>query len=162
MLRYFAIAGSVLLLVFAGFFAWKSFGRAEADPIAPAPAYQAARGDAGASERSPPAADARTREQRRFDRADRDNDGKVTLEESTYARHRAFARLDTDHNGQLSFEEWAARTLQKFATADANRDRALDRTEFATTAPRPRRAPARNARCDCANQPAPAAERDGD
>lgn len=162
MLRFFAGVGATLLLVLAGFFAWKSLARAEPDPVAPAPAYQAARDDGGGSARTPPAADARTREQRRFDRADRDKDGRVTLEEMTYGRRRAFARLDTDHNGQLSFDEWAARTLQKFATADANHDRALDRTEFATTAPRPRRAPVRNARCDCANQPAPAAAAEED
>ena len=90
---------------------------------------------AGAPAR-PPAADERTREQRRFGRADRDNDGRVTLEELTYGRRRAFARLDTDHNGQLSFEELAARLLQRFASADANHDRALNRAEFAATAPR--------------------------
>jgi hypothetical protein len=110
----------------------------------------------------PPSADERTREQRRFDRADRDNDGRVTLPELTYARQRAYARLDTNHDGRLSFEEWAVRTLTKFATADANHDSALDRPEFATTAP-PRRPPARQARCNCAQQPpAPAEEGDSD
>lgn len=152
MLRFFAGVGSTLLLVLAGFFAWKSIARPESDPIAPAPAGQAAADPDGAG-RTPPAADARTREQRRFDRVDRDKNGRITLEEMTYLRRRAFARLDTDHNGQLSFDEWAARTLQKFASADANHDRALDRTEFATTAPRPRRASVRSARCDCTNQP---------
>lgn len=154
MLRFFAGVGSTLLFVLAGFFAWKSIARPEADPIAAAPSAQvAAADDPGGAGRTPPSADARTREQRRFDRVDRDRNGRITLEEMTYARRRAFARLDTDHNGQLSFDEWAVRTLQKFAGADSNHDRALDRTEFATTAPRPRRASVRSARCDCTNQP---------
>src|SRR6185503_10487771 len=105
---------------------------------------------------TPPSADERTREQRRFDRADRDNDGRVTLAELTYPRQRAFARLDTNHDGRLSFEEWATRTLTKFSTADANRDNALDRPEFATTAPR--RRPQAQARCNCAPQSAAPAE----
>ncbi|HKR24568.1 MAG TPA: histidine kinase, partial [Allosphingosinicella sp.] len=63
-------------------------------------------------------------------------------------RRRAFQRLDRDGNGALSFEEWAVRTVAKFGEADANRDRALDRTEFAATAPR-RRAPARAKGCAC-------------
>ena len=39
------------------------------------------------------------------------------------------------------------------AIPDLSFDRALDRTEFATTAPRQRQtASARNARCDCTNE----------
>ena len=106
---------------------------------------------AGAPAR-PPSADERTREQRRFDRADRDNDGRVTLEEMTYGRRRTFARLDTNHDGQLSFEEWAARMLQRFASADANHDHALNRAEFAATAPAQRRTAAARPRCNCANR----------
>jgi hypothetical protein len=130
-------------------------------PPAPAAAAVEAEVDSG-SPAAPPSADDRSREQRRFDRADRDNDGRVTLAELTYPRHRAFARLDTNHDGRLSFEEWAVRTLTKFSGADANRDGALGREEFATTAPH-RRAPARQARCNCAQQaPAPANEGDND
>ena len=78
--------------------------------------------------------------------------------ELTYGRRRNFDRLDTDHNGQLSFEEWAARTLRTFATADGDRDRALNRAEFAATAPR-RRATARRQNCDCTRQAAGAGNR---
>lgn len=160
-LRFSAGAGSALLLAAAGFFVWT--GRAQQSdgsvPAAPSAEIAQAGADSG-SPSVPPSADERTREQRRFDRADRDNDGRVTLAELTYARQRAFARLDTNHDGRLSFEEWAVRTLTKFATADANRDSALDRPEFATTAP-PRRPPARQARCNCAPQAAAPAD-DGD
>jgi hypothetical protein len=149
MSRFFAGAGSALLLVLAGFFAWKSIAQRDDDaPVPPAPPARLADAPVDASQ-APPSAEARTREQRRFDRADRDNDGLIRLDELYYPRHRAFARLDANGDGRLSFEEWAVRTRTKFEGADADRDGRLTRAEYATTAPRPRRAPARDARCDC-------------
>lgn len=148
MLRYLIGAGSATLLLLAGFFVWKGMATSADNPVPAAPAEAAAAEDVPLTPGRPPSADARTREQRRFDRADRDNNGNVTLEEMTYQRRRNYARLDTDRNGQLSFEEWAGATLRKFAEADANNDRNLNRAEFATTAPRPRRTAAAS-RCDC-------------
>src|SRR6476469_8295299 len=152
MRRILVGTGSATLLLLAGFFAWKGFAQRNDNPVpaAPAPVETAALDDVPEIPGQPPAADTRSREQRRFDRADRDNNGSVTLEEMTFQRQRNFQRLDADHNGQLSFQEWAASTLRKFADADANHDRALNRVEFATTAPRPRRTA--SARCDCTNQ----------
>ena len=147
MLRFFAGVGSALLLVTAGFFIWTGVAQDEDDPIPQAPARGTAPLVSGRPAR-PPSADERTKEQRRFDRADRDNDGRVTLAELTYGRRRNYDRLDTDHDGRLSFEEWAARTLRTFGEADANHDRALTRPEFAATAPR-RRTPARAPNCSC-------------
>ncbi|HYN46490.1 MAG TPA: histidine kinase [Allosphingosinicella sp.] len=147
MLRFFAGVGSALLLVSAGFFIWTGMAQDEEDPVPDAPTQAAGPIVAGAPTR-PPSADERTKEQRRFDRADRDNDGKITLEELFYPRRRAFQRLDTNGDGRLAFEEWAVRTSTKFGEADANRDRALSRPEFAATAPR-RRTPARPANCRC-------------
>ena len=149
MLRFLTGAGAATLLLLAGFFIWKGVASSADNPVPTAPARAAAEADdVPLTPGRPPSADARTREQRRFDRADRDNNGNVTVEEMTYQRRRNFQRLDADRNGQLSFEEWAAATLRKFATADANSDRNLNRAEFATTAPRPRRT-ASAARCDC-------------
>ena len=62
-------------------------------------------------------------------------------------------RRPTQYDG-ASAEEWAARTLERFATADGDRDRALNRAEFATTAPRQRRTAARRQNCDCTRQAA--------
>jgi hypothetical protein len=153
MLRFLTGAGAATLLLLAGFFIWKGIAQRGESPVPNAPVETASAEDIPEVPGQPPAADARTREQRRFDRADRDNNGNVTLEEMTYQRRRNYQRLDANHDGQLSFEEWASATLRKFAEADANHDRALNRTEFAATAPRPRRtASARNARCDCTNQ----------
>ena len=154
MLRFLVGAGSATLLLLAGFFIWKGIAQRSDNPVPAAPVETASAADIPATPGQPPAADARTREQRRFDRADRDNNGSVTLEEMTWQRHRNFQRLDANHDNQLSFEEWAASTLRKFAEADANHDRALNRGEFATTAPRPRRTAA--ARCDCTQRNASA------
>lgn len=160
MLRILAGLGAVLLLGAAGFFIWTGRAQEEARLVPDAPPESGATPGMSGPPPTPPSADERSREQRRFDRVDRDNDGKITLAELTYPRQRAFQRLDADHNGQLSFQEWAGRTLQKFATADANHDSALNRTEFAATAPR-RRTPARQPRCNCAQQaPAPASDDD--
>lgn len=161
MWRFFAGLGSALLLVTAGFFIWKGTAQSEdSSPVPDAPA-DAARGAPTAGRPGlPPSADARTREQRRFERADRDNDGRVTLEELTYGRRRNFDRLDANHDERLSFEEWAARTLRTFASADGNGDRALNQAEFAATAPR-RRATARRQNCDCTNRSASSPTRSG-
>lgn len=163
MLRFFAGVGSALLLVLAGFFIWKGIAQRDDSAALPEPSDQAGSAPlVSGGPPQPPSADERSREQRRFDRADRDRNGAVTLEEMTYTRRRNYARLDTNHDGRLSFEEWAARSLQKFAEADANHDHSLNRAEFAATAP-PRRNPARQPRCDC-NRPAPVppADSEGD
>lgn len=147
MLRFLSGASTALLLVLAGFFAWKGLAQREESPVPRPPA----RGEATDDEVAPPlppAADARTKEQRRFDRADRDKDGRITLNELYEPRRKAFARLDRNGDGRLSFEEWAVRTRDRFQDADANRDGALSRTEYATTAPRPR-APAKQKGCVC-------------
>ena len=147
MLRFAAAIGSGLLLVAAGFFVWQGVAQQE-EAIAPPGAGEPAAASRGKAPARPPAADQRNKEQRRFDRADRDSDGRVTLEELYYPRRRAFQRLDSDGDGRLAFEEWAVRTATKFGEADADRDRSLDRREFTTTAPR-RRTPPRQKACDC-------------
>ncbi len=146
MLRFLSGAGAALLLILAGFFAWKGIAQREADAIPPPPAPVEAN-DEDAAPPMPPAADARTKEQRRFDRADRDKNGRITIDELYEPRRKAFARLDTNGDGRLSFEEWAVRTREKFRGADANRDGNLTRAEYATTAPRPRARPKQQ---DCA------------
>ena len=159
MLRFAAGAGSALLLMLGGFFIWQSAARSDTALTAPdlvAPEFAGEEEEGGgapapdeAGPAVPPAADARTKEQRRFDRADKDKNGAVALEELFQPRRKAFARLDTNGDGRLSFEEWAVRTSKRFGEADRDRNGALTRAEFATTAPR-RRAPARSkAGCSC-------------
>lgn len=109
--------------------------------------------DAGADDTSPPVlpeAPERSREQKRFDRYDKDRDAKITRDEYLMSRRKAFAKLDLNGDGRLSFEEWSAKTMKRFADADADRSGTLTATEFATTKPK-RRA----SRPTCACTPAP-------
>ena len=87
-----------------------------------------------------PSADPKSKEEKRFDRADKDKNGTITLAELVEPRRKPFAKLDLDRDGKLSFEEWAVRTIDKFAEADADKSKGLTRAEYATTAPKPRKA----------------------
>mgnify|MGYP005837706645 CR=1 FL=1 len=79
----------------------------------------------------------KTREEKRFARADRDDDGRVSQAEFLSTRRRNFDKLDVNGDGRLSFEEYAAEGIRKFTTADQNRDGVLGPAEFATTAKPP-------------------------
>lgn len=134
MWRYVAGGGAMLLMLAAG---WLLFsGRAQTEPVLPVappmtvkPAAQPVQDDAALPEASD-----RTREEKRFDRFDKDRDERITREEYLVARRKAFAKLDANGDGRLSFEEWAVKTTTKFAGADRDKSGAMDRAEFATTA----------------------------
>ncbi|MFZ3482510.1 EF-hand domain-containing protein [Sphingomonas sp. 3-13AW] len=145
MWRYGAGVLSALLLATAGIFVFRGSAQVEA----PLPSPQAAPGSrAPLPPQEPaavPSATARTREQKRFDRYDKDRNGRVTREEYLASRKKAFAKLDANGDGRLTFDEWAVKTTTKFAKADADRSAALDAAEFATTAVQRKAA----ARCAC-------------
>ncbi|HEX6374379.1 MAG TPA: EF-hand domain-containing protein [Allosphingosinicella sp.] len=146
MIRLVAGGASALLLIAAGFFILKS--RAEADdPIPPAPAPSAAysRPFTGPGFAAPPAATERSKAQKRFARADRDRDGRITLGEQLQPRRKAFARADRDGNGSLSFEEWAAGTAERFAKADKDRSGWLSPAEYEASKPKAKPKP----KCRC-------------
>ena len=133
MWRFAAGVMAALLLVGAGFL-WMS---PRAQPAAPRriipPAAQASDTVAPLPEAAPSAAP-RTREEKRFNRYDKDRNASISREEYLASRRKAFARLDRDGDGRLSFEEWAVRTTDKFAKADADKSGTLNAAEFATTA----------------------------
>ncbi|MCA1653991.1 MAG: histidine kinase [Sphingomicrobium sp.] len=149
--RIMAGAGITLLLTTGAFLFWQ--GHAEGRSGLPtAPAAQSAatanpRLFAMASPELPgaPEASRKTREEKRFSRADKDKDGKITEEELLMPRRKAFAKLDADHNGSLSFNEWAAKTIGKFEGADDDHSGWLTETEYAETAPKARV----HTRCSC-------------
>ena len=144
MWRYLAGGLGTLVLVGAGLFLWGS----RPDTPSPLPAANAATAaspQTAADDASLPEASARTREQKRFDRYDKDRDGTITREEYLAARRKAYAKLDRDGDGKLSFDEWAIKATTKFATADHDKSGTMNAAEFATTAVKRRPA----ARRDC-------------
>ena len=149
-----------LLLCAAGLFWWQGRAATEAGAPLPAAALPAEGEDvdpfalpeaSGRGLRGPqlPVVDEASREERRFNRVDRDRDGRVTRNEMLGLRVAAYRKLDADGNNLLSFEEWAVKTGNRFKGADANGDGALSRVEFTATKPRERPQQARP-RCICA------------
>ncbi|MCW3836865.1 EF-hand domain-containing protein [Sphingomonas canadensis] len=164
MWRYLAGAVGALLLAGAGVFLF----RGTAAPEAKAPPQPLAAVQEPLPEEAPSAPE-RSREQKRFDRVDRDKDGTITREEFLALRRRAYAKLDTNGDGKLSFDEWAIRTTKRFAGADKDRSSTLTRAEFATTAvrrkpaaPKCACAPAKAGPAAKAPPPAAAAEEEGE
>jgi hypothetical protein len=146
-------AFAALLAVSVGLFWWQ--GRAEVEQGAPppeaAPEETAAPGPLPSADvrglrgPAPPEASEVTREQRRFNRLDRDTDNRITRNEMMSTRTADFRKLDTDGNNLLTFEEWAVATGNRFRAADANGDLWLSREEFVTT--RPKEQPKPKCRC---------------
>ncbi|MBW0145104.1 hypothetical protein [Sphingomicrobium clamense] len=94
----------------------------------------------------PPKADPVSKEEKRFNRVDKDGDELITLSEIVQPRRKRFANLDLDGDGMLRFEEWAISTIDKFEGADADGNGTLTRAEYATTAPKPRKP---KPKCSC-------------
>ena len=146
MLRFFAGAAAAFLLLTGVFLIWQS--RAERGPGLPgAPPARAAGATlfAAAAPLEAPEASPKSREEKRFSRADKDKDGKIEAEELLSPRRKAFAKLDSNGNGALSFEEWAVSTLDKIKDADKDANGWLTPAEYATTAPPPPKKP----KCGC-------------
>lgn len=153
MIRWAAGGAAFLALVLTLFFVWKSRAAEARDPIPGAPTVAAAyttpslQGGGSSSGRVlPPEASARSKEEKRFARADHNKDGRIILAELLEPRRKAFDKLDTDHNGSLSFEEWTAKTANKFQEADADHSGFLTAAEYVTTAPNKKPKPVR---CAC-------------
>jgi hypothetical protein len=142
--RYLAGLVSCLLLIIGAVLLWQGKAdKAEALPLPPPPSKSSILAQPLPE---PPEATAKSREQKRFARADKDDDGRITAAELFEPRRKAFAKLDTNGNGTLSFEEWAVRTVEKLRDADKDRSGWLTPAEYATTAPPP---PKRKAKCSC-------------
>lgn len=144
MWRFLAGAGSALLLAAAGFFVWTGSAQREAEIPAAPPAQSLVSTDEARPER-PPEASPKSKEERRFARADKNDDGRITRDELLQPRRKPFEKLDANRDGRLSFEEWAVKTSEKFAGADADRSGWLSPAEYQTTAPKPKARP----KCRC-------------
>jgi hypothetical protein len=131
MWRYLVGGVAALLLAGAGLMLF----RGKAAPEHLLPAMTAAANAQASLPEEVPEATAKTREQKRFNRYDKDKDGKITR------------------------EEWSAKSIAKFAAADADHNGAMTAVEFATTAVK--RKP--RAACNCKSAvpaPQPKAEDD--
>ena len=135
MWRYLAGGMAVIALIVAGFMFFS--GNARPGPLLPAqPISQAGEAAIARDPLPDAAAEAtdKTREQKRFDRYDKDRDANITREEYLVQRRKAYARLDVDGDGKLSFDEWAVKATTKFADADRDTSGTMTAPEFATTA----------------------------
>jgi hypothetical protein len=130
--RFLAGVAAALLLTTAGLLWWNGRAADRHLPGAPTAAAPTLFGTGTAAD--PPEASEATREQRRFNRYDKDRDGKVSREEYFAARHKAYAKLDANRDGRLDFDEWAAKSIVKFSGADQDHSATLNPQEFATTA----------------------------
>ena len=138
MARFLAGAVTAFLMLTGAFLIWKSQAESRSDlPPAPVPRLAINQGVELAPIPEAPRADPKSKEEKRFDRADKNDDGTITLAELTEPRRKPFAKLDLNRDGKLSFEEWAVKTIDKFKDADANKNGGLTRAEYATTAPPP-------------------------
>lgn len=133
--RYLLGFGSIVLAA-AGLFWWQGLARVEQPFASPPSAEDGSLLLARTPPGDPPAAPARSREARRFERYDKDRDGIISRDEYLVSRRKAFTKLDKDGDGRLGFDEWVAKTSDRFAGADMDRSQSLTRDEFATTKPK--------------------------
>lgn len=144
MARFLAGALASILLMTGAFLLWQGHAQ-DSSGLPPAPGNAAGQSLILQKPEQPPEASEKSREEKRFDRADQNKDGKIVLDELLGPRRKAFAKLDSDHDGKLSFGEWAHSTIDKFTGADSDHNGQLTRAEFATTAPKTHPKP----RCGC-------------
>lgn len=151
MWRYLAAAGAVALTAVAALLLFRGDTPSQASTPPPPSAEESSASREPLPDEAPRASD-RSREEKRFDRYDKDRDSSMTREEYLAPRRKAYAKLDTNGDGKLSFEEWAVRSTTRFAGADKDKSGVLTRAEFATTAPK--RKPA-IPKCACPEKAAP-------
>jgi hypothetical protein len=144
--RILAGVAGCFLLITGALLLWQGRAETRSFPQAPRPRLAARQNPQSLSAiPDAPSADPANKEAKRFERADKDEDGRVTLAEMVEPRRKAYAKLDRDQDGKLSFEEWTAKTADKFSEADRDGNKSLSAAEYAATAPRRKPKPA----CGC-------------
>ena len=144
--RILAGIASFLLLVTGSVLLWRGSAEEPSLPQAPEPRLAAATSPTRlAPIGEAPSADPKSKEEKRFARADKNEDGRISLAELVEPRRKAFAKLDVDQDGKLGFEEWAIKTIDKFEDANADKNGWLTPAEYAATAPKRKAKPA----CSC-------------
>ncbi len=140
MWRYLAGAASALVLIVAGFFLVRSMAGQEVLPPVPETevsvqpeTIELASAIRFAGSSKPPTATELSKEEKRFNRYDKDKNGAVAKSEYLASRRKAYEKLDVNGDGVLSFDEYATKTAKKFVAADKDRSGVLNRSEFSTT-----------------------------
>ncbi len=149
--RVLAGIACFLLLITGATLMWRGSAQGPDTPRAPAPRFAAAVTTSSATPTltpigQAPSADPKSKEEKRFARSDKNDDGRISLAELVEPRRKAFAKLDSNQDGKLGFEEWAVKTIDKFEGADGDKNALLTAAEYAATAPKPKAA---KARCGC-------------
>lgn len=149
--RILAGIACILLLITGATLMFRGSVDRTSTPQAPTPRLAAAALATGATPTlqpigEAPSADPKSKEEKRFARADKNDDGRITLAELVEPRRKAFAKLDLNQDGKLAFEEWAIKTIDKFESADGDKNALLTPAEYAATAPKVK---AKNPRCSC-------------
>src|SRR3546814_7230850 len=130
--RWVAVGLALALGVLAVLFWRDESARASDSVIPPRPATAPSEGIAAPPPAAPEASEQK-REERRFNRYDKDRDEALTREESLASRRTSFAKLDVNGDGRLSFEECSIRTTAKFAKSDPDGSKVLMRDAFLET-----------------------------
>lgn len=137
MWRYLAGGAGALLIVAASWILGQTMAKTDAPPaLPPVAADQPSPAPAPAPLADlppPPQASELSREEKRFNRYDKDKNGIIGGDEYFLARHKAYAKLDTNGDGVLSFNEYSIKARTKFSGADRDKSGNLSRAEFATT-----------------------------
>lgn len=146
MTRFVAGAIASFLMLTGAFLLWQSRAEQGPDlPAAPPPRATSIFATAKPAPLEAPEASPKSREEKRFSRADKDKNGRIEAAELMTPRRKAFAKLDTNGNGTLAFEEWAVKSIDKFRGADKDRSGWLTAAEYQSTAP----PPPKKKRCAC-------------
>ena len=130
MWRYMAGGAGALLIVAASWLLGQTMAHTDA-PATPPTAASSAMPLADLP--APPEASELSREEKRFNRYDKDRNGSIARAEYLLSRQKAYAKLDSNGDGVLSFDEYALKASTKFAGADNDKSGLLNRSEFATT-----------------------------
>ena len=144
--RILAGIAAFLLLITGATLMWRGSAQEPGVPPPPGPRFAASAPATLAPIGQVPSADPLSKEQKRFARVDKNEDGRISLAELVEPRRKAFAKLDVNQDGTLGFEEWAVKTIDKFEGADADQNAALSPAEYAATAPKPK---AKKPACAC-------------
>ena len=133
--RFLAGVASALLLAAAGMFFWQGAGANSGQAVLPGAPPVEERPFTLADIPRAPSAPEETKEEKRFGRYDKDENGAINLAEYTANRRKGYDRLDVNRDGVLSFAEYVQKTSDKFRKADRDRTGVLSRVEFAATKP---------------------------